>query len=68
MASTEVTPNLVKAEPDQRSYILSLTIENGPQYRVRTLQVLNATVFEPASTSPDCPVSSGVQVHPGAVI
>ena len=37
----------MKAEPDQRSYIVSFTIENGPQYRFRTLQVLNATVFEP---------------------
>jgi len=52
MASTEVTLYLVKAEPDQCSYIVSLTIENGLQYRVRTLQVLNATVFEPASASP----------------
>src|SRR5258707_1255837 len=39
MASTEVTPYLVKAEPDQLSYIVSFTIENGRQYRVGTLQI-----------------------------
>jgi outer membrane protein assembly factor BamA len=56
MASSEVTPYLVKAEPDQRSYIVSFIIENGPQYRVRTLQVLNATVFEPVDLREQIPL------------
>jgi outer membrane protein insertion porin family len=62
MASTEVTPYLVKAEPDQRSYIVSFTIENGPQYRVRTLQVVNATVFEPDELREQIPLEPG-EIH-----
>lgn len=61
-ASTEVTPYLVKAEPDQRSYIVCFTIENGPQYRVRTLQVVNATVFEAAELREQIPLESG-EIH-----
>lgn len=62
MASTEVTPYLVKAEPDQRSYIVSFAIENGPQYRVRTLKVLNATVFEPIELREQIPLEPG-EIH-----
>ena len=61
-ASTEMTPYLVKAEPDERSYIVSFTIENGPQYRVRTVQVLNATVFEPVELRKQIPLESG-EIH-----
>ena len=62
MASTEVMPYLVKAEPDQRSHIVSFTIENGPQYRVRTLQVLNASVFETVELREQIPLESG-EIH-----
>lgn len=61
-ASTEVTPYLVKAEPDQRAYIVSFTIDDGPQYRVRTLQVVNATVFEPAQLREQIPLEAG-EIH-----
>lgn len=62
MASTEVTPYLVKAEPGQRSYIVSFTIENGPEYRVRALQVLNATVFKPRELREKIPLEPG-EIH-----
>lgn len=42
---TKVTPYLVSAEPSERSYAVSIEIETGPQYRVGTLQVVEATVF-----------------------
>jgi outer membrane protein assembly factor BamA len=45
---TKVTPYLVSAEPAQRSYAVSIEIETGPPYRVRTLQVIEATAFTPA--------------------
>jgi outer membrane protein assembly factor BamA len=45
---TKVTPYLVSAEPAQRSYNVSIEIETGPSYRVRTLQVIEATAFTPA--------------------
>jgi hypothetical protein len=43
----KVTPYLVRAEPGQRSYAVSIEIETGPQYRVGTLQVVQATAFTP---------------------
>jgi outer membrane protein assembly factor BamA len=43
----KVTPYLVSAEPGQRSYTVSIEIETGPQYLVRTLQVVEATAFTP---------------------
>jgi outer membrane protein assembly factor BamA len=45
---TKVTPYLMSAEPAQRSYAVSIEIENAPPYRVRTLQVIEATAFTPA--------------------
>jgi outer membrane protein assembly factor BamA len=59
MASTEVTPYLVKAEPDQYSYIVSFTIENGPQYRVGTLQIVEATAFTPTELMKQIHLSPG---------
>jgi outer membrane protein assembly factor BamA len=59
MASTEVTPYLVKAEPDQHSYIVSFTIESGPQYRVGTLQVVEATAFTPTELMKQIHLSPG---------
>ena len=59
MASTEVTPYLAKAEPDQRSYIVSFTIETGPQYHVGTLQVVEATAFTPTELMKQIHLSPG---------
>ena len=47
---TKVTPYLVSAEPSQCSYAVSIEIETGPQLRVGTLQVVEATAFTPATS------------------
>ena len=45
--STKVTPYLVRAESDQRSYVVSFDVGTGPQYRLRQLKVVEATAFSP---------------------
>jgi len=47
-ASWKLTPYLVKAETDQRSYIVSIAIDTGPAYHVGNVHVRDATVFPPA--------------------
>ena len=44
---TKVTPYLVRAESDQRSYVVSFDVGTGPQYRLRQLKVVEATAFSP---------------------
>jgi outer membrane protein assembly factor BamA len=56
---TKVTPYLVSAEPSQRSYAVSIEIETGPQLRVGTLQVVEATAFTPAELLKQVPLSPG---------
>ena len=58
-ASTEVTPYLVKAESEQRSYIVIFTIEDGPQYRIGEMQVRDATVFAPTELREQIPLKPG---------
>ena len=57
--ATEVTPNLVRAESDQRSYVVSFEIETGPQYRIGELQVVEATVFTPSELREQIPLKPG---------
>jgi outer membrane protein assembly factor BamA len=59
VASTEVTPYLVKAESEQRSYIVIFTIEDGPQYRIGEMQVRDATVFAPTELREQIPLKPG---------
>jgi outer membrane protein assembly factor BamA len=44
-SSWELTPYLVKAETDQRSYIVSIAIDTGLAYHVGNVHVRDATVF-----------------------
>jgi Surface antigen variable number repeat len=56
---TKVTPYLVSAEPSQRSYAVSIEIETGPQYLVRTLQVVESTAFTPTELMKQIHLSPG---------
>jgi hypothetical protein len=58
-AYTKVTAYLVKAEADQRSYAVSIEIETGPQYRIGTLQVVEATAFTPTELMKQIPLKPG---------
>ena len=58
-ARTEVTPYLVRAESDQRNYVVSFEIETGPQFRIGIMQVQDATVFTPSELREQIPLNSG---------
>jgi outer membrane translocation and assembly module TamA len=45
-AAVEMTPYLVKSEQTQRSYVVVLTIETGPQYRLGRLGFEGFAAFE----------------------
>jgi outer membrane protein assembly factor BamA len=58
-ARTEVTSYLVRAEPNQRDYVVSLEIKTGPQYRIGIMQVQDATVFTPSELREQIPLNPG---------
>jgi outer membrane protein assembly factor BamA len=58
---TTVTPYLVRAEFDQRSYVVSFDVGTGPQYRIGQLQVVEATAFSPIE------LRELIQSNPGEV-
>jgi hypothetical protein len=58
-ASWKMTPYLVKAETDQRSYIVSIAIDSGPAYHVGNVHVRDATVFPPAELLELIPLKIG---------
>ena len=45
-ATVEMTPYLVNSEQTQRSYVVALTIETGPQYRLHSLGFEGLAAFE----------------------
>jgi outer membrane translocation and assembly module TamA len=57
--SSKLTPYLVKAETDQRSYILSIEMETGPVYHIGELRVRDATVFSPSELRDQIPLKTG---------
>jgi outer membrane protein assembly factor BamA len=56
---TKVTPYLVKAESDQRFYVVSFDVGTGSQYRLGKLQVAEATAFSPIELRELIPLSPG---------
>jgi outer membrane protein assembly factor BamA len=56
---TKVTPYLLSAEPDQRSYAVSIEIETGPQYRVGKLQVVEMAAFTQTELMKQIPLKPG---------
>jgi hypothetical protein len=57
--SSELTPNLVKAETDQRSYILSIEMDTGPAYHIGQLRVRDATHFSESELRDQIPLRTG---------
>jgi hypothetical protein len=57
--SSKLTPYLVKAETDQRSYILSIEMETGPVYHIGELRVRDATAFSPSELRDQIPLKTG---------